>query len=144
MIVSFSQLQRLCHWIFGRVLAYSYSWTCSLSHFGRRMWSWKVFAFHFVTNSYLVLWEFSTSQNGLLLISRWSIDALISGGNSGDSWVLVHALKLLCLGGVLDCNAEDVSGELAYNSSFFSVLHCTTHMGRRQSLSLSTVFIGYS
>ena len=75
-----------------------------------------------VTNSYLVLWEFNTSQKELLLVSSRSISFLISGGDSGDSLVLVCALDLLWLGGVLDYNAEDVSGELACNSSFFSVL----------------------
>ena len=48
-----------------------------------------------VTNSYFVLWEFSTSQKELLLVSSRSISSLISGGNSGDSWVLVCALGLL-------------------------------------------------
>ena len=48
-----------------------------------------------VTNSYLVLWEFSTSQKELLLVSSRSISCLISGGDSSDSWMLVHALGLL-------------------------------------------------
>ena len=45
-----------------------------------------------VTNYYF---EFSTSQNELLLVSSQSISSLISGGNSSYSWVLVHALGLL-------------------------------------------------
>ena len=52
-------------------------------------------------------------------------------------------------GGVLDCNAEDVSGELAWLTPPSSqcckmILPCNTHVGRRRSLSLSTVFIDYS
>ena len=46
-MVSLSHLQRLCHWIFGRVLEYSYSWTGRLWHFGRKMYE-KVFAFSLV------------------------------------------------------------------------------------------------
>ena len=49
----------------------------------------------YVTNSYFILWEFSTSQKELLLVSSRSISSLISGGDSGESWVLVHALGLL-------------------------------------------------
>ena len=48
-----------------------------------------------VTSSYLVLWEFNTSQKELLLVSSRSISPLISGGDSGESWVLVCALGLL-------------------------------------------------
>ena len=48
-----------------------------------------------VTNSKLVLWEFNTSQNELLLVSSRSKSSLISGGDSSESWVLVHALGLL-------------------------------------------------
>ena len=48
-----------------------------------------------VTNYYFSLWEFSTSQKELLLVSNGSISSLISGGDSGESWVLVHALGLL-------------------------------------------------
>ena len=40
-----------------------------------------------VTNSYLVLLEFSTSQKELLLVSSRSISSLISGGDSSYSWV---------------------------------------------------------
>ena len=45
-----------------------------------------------VTNFYLVLWKFSTSQKELLLVSNGSISSLISGGDSRESWVLVCAL----------------------------------------------------
>ena len=48
-----------------------------------------------VTNSYLVLWEFNTSQKELLLVSSRSISSLISGGDSSYSGVLAHALGLL-------------------------------------------------
>ena len=48
-----------------------------------------------VTNSYSVLWEFSTSQKELLLVSSRSISSLISVSESSCSWVLVHALGLL-------------------------------------------------
>ena len=48
-----------------------------------------------VTNSYLVLWEFNTSQKELPLVSSRNISSLISGGDSADSWVLVCALGLL-------------------------------------------------
>ena len=51
-----------------------------------------------VTNSYFILWEFNTSQKELFLVSSRSISSLISGGDSGESWVLVHALGLLWLG----------------------------------------------
>ena len=59
------------------------------------VFKWGKFWVKSVTNSYFVLWEFSTSQNELLLVSGWSIDTLISGGDSGESWVLVRALGLL-------------------------------------------------
>ena len=49
----------------------------------------------FVTNYYFGLWKFSTSQKELLLVSNGSISFLISGGDSGESWVLVRALGLL-------------------------------------------------
>ena len=49
----------------------------------------------YVTNYYFTLWEFSTSQKELLLVSDGSIRSLISGGDSGESWVLVRALGLL-------------------------------------------------
>ena len=48
-----------------------------------------------VTNSYLVLWEFNTSQKEFLLVSSRSISALISGGDSSYSWQLIRALGLL-------------------------------------------------
>ena len=47
MMVSLSHLQRLCHWIFGRVQEYSSSWMGSLWHFGRKRYE-KVFAFSLV------------------------------------------------------------------------------------------------
>ena len=52
----------------------------------------------YVTNSYFILTEFNTSQKELLLVSSWSISSLISGGDSDESWVLVHALSLWWLG----------------------------------------------
>ena len=48
-----------------------------------------------VTNSCFVLWEFNNSQKELLQVSSRSISSLISGGDSSESWVLVHALGLL-------------------------------------------------
>ena len=47
MMVSLSHLQRLCHWIFRRILKYNSPLTGSLWHFGRKM-SGKVFAFSLV------------------------------------------------------------------------------------------------
>ena len=44
LMVSFSHLQKLCHFIYGRVLEYNTRWTGSLWHFGRRF-SKKAFAF---------------------------------------------------------------------------------------------------
>ena len=52
-------------------------------------------SFTYVTNSYFILWEFSTSQKELLLVSSRSISSLISGVDSSESWVLVRALGLL-------------------------------------------------
>ena len=92
---------------------------------------------HDVTNSYSVLREFSTSQKELLLVSSRSISSLISGWgrDSNYSWMLVHALCLLWMGGVLGCNTGRCLRGVHVNSSFFSVLPmilpCNTHAGKK-------------
>ena len=80
--------------------------------------------FNNVTNYYLV-GELSTSLNlSSYLVSSWSKNLSISGGDSSCSWVLVHALGLIVkeefksvmLGRGWGC------GELLVSSSTFAVI----------------------
>ena len=45
---------------------------------------------YYVSNSYLVLWEFSTSQKEFLLVSSRNISSLISGSNT-----VIHRFKFV-------------------------------------------------
>ena len=107
-------------------------------------WFGEVFNLSIVTNSYLVLWEFNTSRKELLLVSSRSISFLISGGDSGESWVLVHALGLLWLGRSARLMLKMSQGSLQTtpppSQCCKMILPCNTHVGRRQSLSLSSLY----